>query len=156
MKNKEQFDREITSFKETLRELKQRYDVKKTVAKNRIDVILWNLEELEKELKKDVFILFVEQKLNINLTLLEKFFIAYGDRYKEALYDVPAKKSILLECIRMAYKGKDISNGSNIKERLIEIPIKFSFEYRGVLVPCGMLSETMDKLYGKNWRYCII
>ena len=44
MKSKEQFDREITSFKETLKELRKKYDVIGTTAKNRINVIIWNLD----------------------------------------------------------------------------------------------------------------
>lgn len=155
MKNKEQFDREITSFKETLRELKQRDDVKNTSAESTIHKIIKQLGVLELELKRDVFMSFTEQKLKIKLSPKERFFILGRIGYEEILLDMSARKSAILECIRMAYEGKDISNGSNIKERLIEIPIKFLVEYKGVLVPYGILSETMDKLYNKNWRYII-
>lgn len=155
MKIKEQFDREIKSFKETLKELKQRNDVKNTSAETTINKMIMQLGVLELELKRDVFLSFIEQKLNIKLSPKERLFILGRTGYEEILLDMPVRRSTLLECIRIACEGKDISNGSNIKERLIEIPIKFSFEYKGVLVPCGMLSETMDKLYDKNWRYYI-
>lgn len=152
MKNKEQFDREITSFKETLKELREKYDVIGTTAKNRINVIIWNLEELEKELKKDVFLSFVEKKLDIKLSVDDKCYIlGYTHTIK-----CPMIREDLLDCIRLAYNGEDvIFNDYTNSFRLIKVPRGHTYKYKGAYLPSGHLVETMNKLYGNNWRYVI-
>ena len=152
MKSKEQFDREITSFKETLKELRERCDVKETTAKNRINVIIWNLEELEKELKKDVFISFVEQKLDIKLNEDEKCYIlGYSNTIKCSMI-----REDLLDCIKLAYNGEDVVfNCRSNSFILIKVPIGHTYKYNGVSLPSNHLVETMNKLYGNNWRYVI-
>lgn len=152
MKSKEQFDREITSFKETLKELRERCDVKETTAKNRINVIIWNLEELEKELKKDVFISFVEQKLDIKLNEDEKCYIlGYSNTIKCSMI-----REDLLDCIKLAYNGEDVVfNCRSNSFRLIKVPFGHTYKYKGVSLPSNHLVETMNKLYGNNWRYVI-
>ena len=152
MKSKEQFNREITSFKETLKELREKCDVKETTAKNRISVIIWNLEELEKELKKDVFLSFVEQKLDIKLNEDEKCYIlGYNHTIRCSMI-----REDLLDCIKLAYNGEDVTfNCSSNSFRLIKVPIGHTYEYKGVSLPSNHLVETMNKLYGNNWRYYI-
>ena len=152
MKSKEQFDREITSFKETLKELRERCDVKETTAKNRINVIIWNLEELEKELKKDVFISFVEQKLDIKLNEDEKCYIlGYSNTIKCSMI-----REDLLDCIKLAYNGEDVVfNCRSNSFILIKVPTGHTYKYNGVSLPSNHLVETMNKLYGNNWRYVI-
>ena len=151
MKSKEQFDREITSFKETLKELREKYDVMGTTAKNRISVIIWNLEELEKELKKDVFISYVEQALDIKLNEDEKCYIlGYNHTIKCSMI-----REDLIDCIKLAYNGEDVIFNSGGSFRLIKVPIGHTYKYKGVYLPSNHLVETMNKLYGNNWRYAI-
>ena len=151
MKSKEQFDREITSFKATLKELREKYDVKETTAKNRISVIIWNLEELEKELKKDVFLSFVEQKLDIKLNEDEKCYIlGYSHTIRCSMI-----REDLLDCIKLAYNGEDVVFNCGDYFRLIKVPIDHTYKYNGVSLPSNHLVETMNKLYGNNWRYAI-
>ena len=151
MKSKEQFDREITSFKETLEELRDKYDVKETT-EIRISVIILNLEELEKELKKDVFISFVEQKLDIKLNEDEKCYIlGYSHTIRCSMI-----REDLLDCIKLAYNGEDVVfNCSSNSFRLIKVPIGHTYKYNGVSLLSNHLVETMNKLYGNNWRYAI-
>ena len=152
MKSKEQFNREITSFKATLRELRDKYDVKETTAKNRINVIIWNLEELERELEKDVFLSFVEQKLDIKLNEDEKCYIlGYSHTIRCSMV-----REDLLDCIKLAYNGEDVAfNCSSNSFRLIKVPIGHTYKYKGVSLPSNHLVETMNTLYGYNWRYVI-
>lgn len=152
MKSKQQFDREITSFKATLKELRDKYDVKETTAKNRINLIIWNLEELEKELEKDVFISFVEQKLDIKLNEDEKrYILGYSHTIRCSMV-----REDLLDCIKLAYNGEDVLfNCSDNSFRLIKVPTGHTYRYNGISLPSNHLVETMNKLYGNNWRYAI-
>lgn len=155
MKSKEQFDREIKSFKETLRELKQKNDVKDTTASSTIDRIIAYLGMLELELKRDVFISFIEQTLNIKLNQKERRFIIFNDKYGEIQLETHPMRSTLIEIIKLAYNGEDIIDNIKGRIRLIRVPKGLTYTYKGVKLPCETLYETMNKLYNHNWRYYI-
>lgn len=156
MKNKIQYDREINSFIETLKELKQALDVRKTAAYDTIGCLLEILDRLKVQLKRDAFFSFVEQQLNITLEAYEKdYILGYKGENVLSKCDTVSREC-LIGYLKLAYLGEEFVHSRGYILRVIKIPKRDTYEFNKILLPAELLCETMNKLYGNKWRYTII
>lgn len=155
MKGKVQIDREITSFIETLGELRRREDVRKSSAYDTIGCLLEVIDRLKIQLKRDTFFSFVEQRLDIKLEKYEKdYILGYaGENVLSKCASVTRES--LIGYIKLAYSGKDLILYTGKTLRIITVPKLDTYIYEGIVLPSELLCDTMNRLYENNWRYSI-
>lgn len=150
--NKIEFDIEINKFEQMLKELRTREDIRKSVSYDTIRCLLEIITRLKTQLARETFFTYVEQALDIKLSDNEKDYILGHN----SIIRCSMVREDLIDCIKLAYNGEDVvfNFGSN-SFRLIKVPIGHTYKYNGVSLPSNHLVETMNKLYGNNWRYAI-